>query len=179
MLVLKIPKTELFNEKTQTFSYIEGRTLHMEHSLLSISKWESKWHILFIGNESITELQMRDYFKCMIINPKEGDEDAIDVLTPDKVQEIENYIADPMTAAHLKKLPESHTNGDPPWSDMIYYYMFSYRISKECEKWHINRLITLITIFALDAQPQKKKTTAEILAHHRAVNAERRAQHRH
>lgn len=178
-LPITIKSGEFFDEAAQEFRYTKETTFQLEHSLLSISKWEKKWHVQFIGNESMTQEMIKDYIKCMCISANANLE-LLDLLTEDQFQEIKDYIADSQSATgKLKDIQSDKKNSDPPTSEFIYSWMIELKIPMEAEKWHINRLLKLIHILALDNQPEKHMTQAQINAHHRAVNAARRAQHIH
>lgn len=179
-LSIKVKSGEWFDETTQTFKYSKESTIQLEHSLLSISKWEKKWHVCFIGNDSLTAEQTMDYIKCMAISAN-ANVDLLDMITGEQLQEIKDYIADSQSATgKLKDLPPGKgKSNDPPTSEFIYSWMIGLDIPMECEKWHINRLLKLIHIRALDNQPEQHMTPAQIRAHHQAVNAARRAKHAH
>lgn len=176
MLEITVKSGEWFDERTNEFRYTKETKFQLEHSLLSISKWEKKWHVQFIGNENLMQEQMLDYIKCMCINAN-ANTDLLESLTIDQFQEIKDYIADSQSATgKLKDIPDNgKKNHDPPTSEFIYSWMIALEIPMECEKWHINRLLKLIHIRALDNQPEQHHTQAQINAHHRAVNAARRA----
>lgn len=179
-LTIKVKSKEWFDETTQEFHSIKGATFQLEHSLLSISKWERKWHVCFIGNANLTQEQIMDYFKCMCINAN-ANTDILEGMTAEQINEIKDYIEDSQSATGKLKDIKGPSSGvsDPPTSEFIYSWMLSLKIPMECEKWHINRLLKLIHIRALDNQPEKHMSQAEINAHHRAVNAARRAKHAH
>lgn len=166
---------ELWDEKNELFlrpSFKKDVTLRLEHSLISISKWEAKWHIPFIDSKK-TDEQTIDYIKCMTLN--EVDDEVYNWLTPSNIVEINNYIADPMTATtitehgHQKKATEKVT------SELIYYWMIQFNVPVEFEKWHINRLIMLIRVCSAKSEKPRKMTLNEIAAQNRAINAARRA----
>ena len=175
MLQITVPETELFDEKTETFIHIKSTQLKLEHSLLSISKWESKWCKPFLSkdaNDHRTNKEMLDYIKCMTLNtvPKE----VYSALTQENLQTITNYINHPMTASTVT-IPEKNVpfRKEIVTSELIYYWMIACQIPFECEKWHINRLIMLIKICNAKNNP-KKMTKEEVLAQNRALNKARR-----
>lgn len=180
MLEIIIKSGEWFDESSQTFQYSKETKFQLEHSLLSISKWERKWHVQFVGNDHMTQEQTLDYIKCMCINPN-SNINLLELITSEQFQEIKDYIADSQSATgKLKQIqPGKGTSKDPPTSEFIYSWMINLNIPKECEKWHINRLLKLIHIMALNNQPEKHMSQSQIRAHHRAVNAARRAKHAH
>lgn len=178
MLEITIQSGQWFDEEQEIFRYSKETKFQLEHSLLSISKWEKKWHVCFIGNEELTAEQIKDYIKCMCTNSN-ANADLLDLLTVKQFQEIKDYIADSQSATgKLKDVISDKKSNDPPTSDFIYSWMIGLEIPMECEKWHINRLLKLIHIRALDNQPEKHMTPAQIRAHHQAVNAARRAKHK-
>lgn len=174
MLPIEIPEREFFDERTEKFGKIKGVTLNLEHSLISISKWESKWHIPFFESEKTIE-QTMDYIRCMVIN-REIPEDSIifNFLTQDDVKKINEYINDSMTATTIKD-SGGHTKNQIITSELIYYWMIQYNIPHEFEKWHINRLITLIRVCSEESKPKRKMSKREIMAQNKARNAARRA----
>lgn len=179
MLEIIVKSGEWFDEVTQTFRYSKETKFQLEHSLLSISKWERKWHLQFIGNEKLTKEQIMDYIKCMCISAN-ANTDLLENISQEQFQEIRDYIADSQSATgKLKEIKSKSSAKDPPTSDFIYSWMIELKIPKECEKWHLNRLLKLVHILALDNQPEKHMSKADIAAHHKAVNAARRAKHVH
>lgn len=174
MLSIEIPEREFFDERTEKFGKIKGATLNLEHSLISISKWESKWHIPFFESEKTIE-QTMDYIRCMVIN-REIPEDSIifNFLTQDDVKKINEYINDSMTATTIKD-SGGHTKNQIITSELIYYWMIQYNIPHEFEKWHINRLITLIRVCSEESKPKRKMSKREIMAQNKARNAARKA----
>lgn len=177
---ITIPATELWDPVEHRFHDVKECTINLEHSLISLSKWESKWKIPFIGNKNLTPEQMLDYFRCMTIE-KNVDPMVYRCLGNDQIQEILSYIDDPMTATWFGKSEDdiaSLTDNRAVTSELIYYWMFANGISKDCEKWHLNVLITLIHVFSEENKPKKKRSEAEKMAHHRALIKARRAKRR-
>lgn len=176
MLRLTIPDMELWDEETQTFQYINGGTLVLEHSLIAISKWESKWHKPFLNGS--TELSMEetlDYIRCMTVNPGVNP-DIYNILKNEHFLYINSYIEDPSTATmfYSDDLSSESGNSEVVTSELIYYWMVAYNIPFEAQKWHINRLIALIKICNIKNQPPKQLTQAEIFERNRRLNEERR-----
>lgn len=174
MLKIDIPEREYFDEKTETFGKIKATRLYLEHSLISISKWESKWHVSFFDSEKTTE-QTLDYIRCMILN-REIDDDSIilNFLTSEDVEKINNYINDPMTATVIKD-DGKRGRQQKVTSELIYCWMVQFNIPAEFEKWHINRLIMLIRVCSEENKPKKKMSRQEIMAENKARNAARKA----
>ena len=174
MLVLKIPEQEYFDEAHQEFTYCRACTLKLEHSLVSISKWESKWKKPFLTPEPKTPAEFKDYIRCMTINQDIPDE-AYELMGYDNVKKIEEYIMDPATATTVTDRRKSKGGkGETPTSELIYYWMISNGIPFECEKWRLNRLITLIKICNAKGNPQQM-SKQEIYAMNAALNNSRRA----
>lgn len=175
MLEIIVPETELFDNRTYTFIYIKEQKLKLEHSLVSISKWEMKWHKSYFLHKEKTAEEFCDYIKCMTLTQNVNPNLYLG-LTTGNLNEIVNYINDPMTAATFSDKHES----DPYHfltSDIIYYWMFSYGIPEQCAKWHFNRLMALIKVFSdkNSTEESKKRTTEEIMEENRRKNAEMRA----
>lgn len=143
-LTLHIKETELFNQATGTFFYTKPQTLVLEHSLVSISKWESKWHKMYLETPKKSNEELIDYVRCMTINKNVPDY-VYYALTQDDVTEIVKYMEDPMTASSVTFYGKSGAH-EPVSSELIYYWMIAFGIPVEFEKWHINRLLMLIKI---------------------------------
>lgn len=173
MLQIEIPSRELWDETNEEFITFEGQKLTLEHSLISISKWESKWHKPFISKIDKTSEETIDYIKCMTITPN-VDLDIYNYVTNDNIAKVNEYIADSMSATKVKELKGNTRNNEPVTSELIYYWMFSLNIPKECEQWHLNRLLTLIKIFNIKNTPAKKMSKQELMSRNAAINAARR-----
>ncbi len=172
MLEITIPETELFDESTSTFNSIKGYTLKLEHSLLSVSKWEAKWKKPFLTDHQKTEAEALDYIRCMTLT--QGIPDVAYLAIPqDEMQRIADYINDPMTATTF--------SGNEPrsnqivTSELIYYNMVAAGVPFECQKWHLNRLLTLLRICGIKSKPSKKMSPNQIRSQNAALNAARRA----
>jgi len=176
MLKLTIQKGELFNENTQEFISLKNPvTLTLEHSLVSISKWEAKWKKSFLSTNNKTREETIDYVKCMTLT-QGVDPSAYYFLSNQDIKKIDEYINDPMTATTFSeketgkgRLPKVIT------SEQIYSWMVMYNIPFECQKWHLARLMVLIRICANANAPQKKMSTKEILSRNSSLNQARRA----
>lgn len=174
MLRIEIPEREYFDERTERFGTIKATTLYLEHSLISISKWEAKWHLPFFDSDKTNE-QTLDYIRCMILN-REIDEKTyyVNLLTSDDIKKINDYINDPMTATLITDDGKRGRN-QKVTSELIYYWMIQFNIPAEFEKWHINRLIMLIRVCGEENKPKKKMSRKEIMAQNKALNAARKA----
>lgn len=175
MLVITIPAVEMFDERTQTFSSTKETTLELEHSLISISKWESKWHKPFLSKEEKTIEETIDYIKCMTMT-RNVDPNAYNCLTNSNIQEINNYIDDPMTATTFSEDAKEGGRKEVVTSELIYYWMIAQTVPMECQKWHINRLLTLLRICDVKNSPPKKSSKREIANRYAALNAARKKQ---
>lgn len=174
MLEIVVPKSEAYDEVNNIFISVRETVLHLEHSLLSISKWESKWHEPFLSpkKEGHTTEQLLDYIKCMTLT-RNVDPYIYNALTRKNLEQINAYINDPMTATTITDHGNKAPKREIITSELIYYWMVNYNIPFECEKWHINRLIMLIRVCSAKANPSKMSPKA-ILAQNRKLNAARR-----
>ncbi len=173
MLTIIVPSQEFFNEETETFFQTNEYTLKLEHSLLSISKWESQYHKPFLSrnkDDVHTPKEMLDYIKCMTLNTNVPSM-VYDILTNDNLLEINDYIKNPMTATTIRKMPNS--NNQIITSELIYYWMTAFNIPFECEKWHFNRLIMLIRV--CNAMTNPPKNSRPDMAARRNLNESRLA----
>lgn len=175
MLLLEIPETELFDESTDRFITIKAQTLKLEHSLISISKWESRWLKPFLSSNNKTREELLDYIKCMIVSPIQ-DPNIINYISAKEIKTISDYMDSPMTATTVTFFEQNKQKqkSETITSELIYYWMISAGIPFECEKWHINRLFALLKIFSAKNTP-KKKMTKDMAQSQAALNAKRRA----
>ena len=175
MLRITIPATEMFDERTQMFISSKEYTLKLEHSLLSISKWESKWCRAFLSKHVKTYEETIDYIKCMTITPNVPDE-VYTRLTRYNIEQINKYIEAPMTATSFMEDRKGKHNSETITSELIYYWMIALNIPFKCEKWHLNRLLALVRVCNIKNQPPKKMSKSEIMSRNRALNEARRQQ---
>lgn len=174
MLILDIPEEEDWDELNKKFIYKKAYRIQLEHSLLSLSKWESKWCVPFIGKKDMTNEQVIDYIKCMTITQNVPDE-VFHRLNMKHYSEVTKYIESPMTATWFSKNEErGKINNEQITSELIYYWMVALQIPFECQKWHLNRLITLIRVCNVKNQPPKKMSIAEIANRNKALNEARK-----
>lgn len=175
MLNITIPAREEFDSDTGFFSYYEATNLSLEHSLLAISKWESKWQKPFFDKDKMTNEEFIDYVRCMTIT-KNVPFDAYYRLGPKEFSKIEKYITSPMTATTFSQFQKQKPGRERITSELIYYWMITAQIPFEAEKWHINRLFTLIRICDIkNNSGNNKMSKKDIYAHNRQLNAARRA----
>lgn len=175
MLTITIPATEQFDESRGEFLETKEQTLQLEHSLVSISKWESKWCKPFLGKHEKTAAETIDYIKCMTLNKNVSDE-VYGCLTQDNVRDINEYIGAPMTATYFYTNERGKKNNEQITSELIYYWMIALNIPFECQKWHLNRLLTLIRVCNLKNSPPKKMSKRDIASRNAQLNAARRKQ---
>lgn len=173
MLVIMVPGQEMYDASKNLFTTYKDTFLSLEHSLVSISKWESKWHKPFYSNKEKTKEEVKDYIRCMTVGSI-SDEFVYDRLTDENVKAINEYILDPMTATTINEQKKKPSR-EILTSEVFYYLMVAYNIPFECQKWHINRLMTLIKICEIKNAPPKKMSKSEILRQNHSLNAARRA----
>lgn len=175
MLTITIPATEEFDESKGEFVYVKEQTLQLEHSLLSISKWESKWCKPFLAKRDKTSDEIIDYIKCMTLNKNVSD-NIYGCLTQANISAINDYISAPMTATTFSEDKNGRPNREIITSELIYYWMIALQIPFECQKWHINRLLTLIRVCNVKNAPPKKMGKSDLMRRNAALNAARRQQ---
>lgn len=177
MLQITIPSQEIFDEHTNEFHYTKEYNLRLEHSLVSISKWESKFCKPFLTKDSKTYEETIEYVKCMTITQNVPDE-AYQFLTDENVAEVAKYVEAPMTATWFSNVQEegkASNNKEVITSELIYYWMITLQIPVEFQTWHLNRLLTLIRICNVKNQPDKKMSKKELMSRNAKLNAQRRA----
>lgn len=176
MLQLEIPEREYFDEETFTFIKYKKEVLQLEHSLVSISKWEATWHKPFLGKTPKTVEEMTDYLKCMTITQNVKPE--IYMNLPQSIfDKVEDYMNQTMTATWFNDPPNAPKSKEIITSEIIYYWMIAQNIPIECQKWHLNRLLTLVRVCSIKNQPPKKQNKKDMLSQRNALNQARRAQH--
>ena len=173
MLTITVPACEYYDEKADEFRFCKEQILCLEHSLVSISKWESKWHKPFLSKDKKTAEETLDYIRCMTLT-QNVNPDVYNFLTADNIKEIENYIDDPMTATWFNEEPNSPKSRNVVTAEIIYYWMIGFNIPFECQKWHLNRLLTLIRVCNIKSAPPKKMGRQETMSRNTALNAARR-----
>lgn len=178
MLELLIPATEWYDEKKNEFITIlpKDQHLRLEHSLVSLSKWESKWCKPFLSLEPKTLEESVDYIRCMTIT-QNVDPKAYSCVNNSHIAKVNEYIEAPMTATTFWQ----KSNGGPKevvTSELIYYWMIALNIPFECQKWHLNRLLTLINVCNIKNSPDSNKmSNREIYERNRALNEARKKQY--
>lgn len=180
MIEITIPETEIYNSETAEFFYPVKKpiTLRLEHSLVSLQKWESKWHKPFLGKEEKSKEETLDYVRFMCITPN-VDPEVYQYIPAEEMKRIGDYIEDPMTATWFG---DSKKSGPPPkkeviTAEIVYYWMITLGIPSEYRKWHLNQLLTLIRVINAKNAPKKKRNRKETLADYARINAIRRAKY--
>ena len=175
MLQITIPETDLWDEASQTFISTKEQTLQLEHSLVSLSKWESKWNKSFLSSREKTYEETIDYIKCMTLTPNVKPE-VYRGLTKSNIEQINKYIEAPMTATSFVEDKRGTGSRATITSELIYYWMIALNIPFECQKWHLNRLLTLIRVCEIKSQPPKKMSNREIMNRNSSLNSARKKQ---
>ena len=173
MISIHIPSSEYFDEKKNEFVSIKEQDILLEHSLISVSKWESKWHKPFLEKNDKTTEEVIDYLRCMTIT-QNVDSNVYYNISESDILRIKDYIDDSMTATTFSN--QGPKNRSVITAEIIYYWMVTFNIPFECQKWHLNRLLTLVNVCSIKNQPAKKMSKADIRSRNAALNAARRAQ---
>lgn len=173
MLRITIPEREFWDEAKEEFIKTKTTTLQLEHSLVSLSKWESKWHKPFLGKGDKTVEETVDYIRCMTIT-QNVDPLVYSSITSDIIKQVSDYITDPMTATWFPKDDKSAPSREIITAEIVYYWMVTLNIPFECQKWHLNRLLTLIRVCNAKSAPPKKLSKKQLAERNAAINAARR-----
>ena len=176
MLEIIIEAKEFYNQQQNRFITTLPCTLTLEHSLISLAKWESKWHIPYLSDVEKTAEQELDYIRCMVIG-KLPTYPVLSVLTEDNILAIKDYIDNPMTATTFSKKDRTNLKKETITAEVIYQRMFANNIPMECQKWHLNRLLTLIKVCNFQNAPAQKMNKKQSAAWAAEQNALRRAKH--
>ena len=166
---------EGWDERTEQFVEAKTQKLQLEHSLVSISKWESKWCKAFLSKAKKTDEEVLDYVRCMTITQNVNPE-VYNHLSIKNIEEINKYIEAPMTATVFSEEKGGKANREVVTSELIYFWMIAQNIPSKYEKWHLNRLLTLIRICNIKNAPPKKMRRRDTLSRNAALNAARRKQ---
>ena len=173
MLTIYIEPSELTVENGDEITFVteEGGQLVLEHSLISLSKWESIYHRPFLSEPPVTEKETRDYIECMTVSSR--GKNLYERLDSSDLERINQYLLDSRTATTFRETPTETARKKIITSEMIYYQMIAHGIPFECQKWHISRLLTLLRVVDSYNAPQKKTSVRDLAARNRALNKER------
>lgn len=182
MLEITVPATNnLWDPVSEQFLTTKETRLSLEHSLVSLTKWESKWHVPFLGNRQLTPEQLRDYVRCMTIT-QHVDPLVYYALTQENLNDIMMYVENPMSATTINEKALRAAQKGPRGgnevitNELIYYWMTALNIPFDpCQKWHLNRLMMLIKVASIKQQPPKKMSKADAMSQQKALNAARKA----
>lgn len=174
MLKIVVGGTEAFDEATSTFVTQGGTAIELEHSLVSLSKWESKFEKPFLGKGEKTTEEVLAYIEGMILG--EVPEGILSQLSEDNVAEINRYIDAKMSATWFRETPGAPPSREIITAELIYYWMVEFKIPFECQYWHLNRLFTLIRVCNMKGAKPQKMSRGEIARRNRELNAQRKAQ---
>lgn len=172
MLDVYVEGRETYNEDTNEFGMIAGETLHLEFSLIALSKWESKYKVPFLSKKEFTPNEMLYMVECMCVKPPK-DRQIIQCISAPTMSLIREYINDPYSATTIKQEDQS-PNREIITSELIYYWLVAGEIPFEVEKWHLNRLFKLVEIVSIKNQPAKKMSQKDIAHQNASLNAARR-----
>jgi len=173
MLTLTIPEQEFYDPIKEKFFQEKEVSLVMEHSLVSLSKWEAIWKKPFLTKGNKTKEETIDYLRQMVITQNVSDY-VFSRLTQENIDRVTSYIEDSMSATTFKEEKGSSSH-EIITSELIYYWMIAFQIPFECQKWHLNRLLNLIKICNIKNKPAKKRSTRDVLRENKALNDARRA----
>lgn len=191
MLLLELTPVECFDERNDVFYYAypwdktkpvtadQIFKIQLEHSLLSLSRWEEKWKVPFLVKEPEKSIeQVLDYIRFMTLT-KNVPSGVYNSFTQDQVDKIVSYIEDPHTATWFSERGGQNAPGGKEriiTAEIIYYWMIANNIPWDpCERWHLNKLLTLIRVCSIENTPKKKQSKAEIANEYRQIKAARRA----
>lgn len=178
MRTITIPKQDFWDERNNQFIKQDESTFTIEHSLVSLSKWEQIWEKPFLGETAKTKEETLSYVGCMI-QESDFDHSNLLYLSNENITDINNYIDQKMTATTFNERPSGRGSREIITAEVIYYWMVTQTIPFETQYWHLNRLLTLIKVISHKNAPQKKMSRRDIAAQNRALNAQRREQQGH
>ncbi len=177
MLEIRVPASEVYQAWNNTFINVQSCVLTLEHSLISVAKWEAKWHIPYLNARKKTTAQDLDYIRCMVIGPVKDDA-IFAALSSENIADIRKYIDDTMTATTFSEsLNTKKHSKEVVTAEILYHRMFTNNIPMECQKWHLNRLLTLIRVCDTKNSPPSKMNKKQTASHYAEQNALRRAKY--
>lgn len=174
MITIHLKEEELYDSEKQEFTTVKAKTVHLEHSLISIHEWEKKWHIPFLREfPKKTREQEMDYFRCMSIDGPLSDYDLMR-FTAEDIKRVNDYIRDPMTATTFKDDPHMRKDNRVITAELLYSRMITYGVPFECRKWHLNSLMTLLRACYEDNKPKKKMSKKDTYNRYNQIEAANR-----
>lgn len=178
MLQIEVNGTQLWDEEKEQFVSTDSTVIRLEHSLVSISKWESIYKRPYLVPQRFSQKETVDYIKCMCLDDNISDEVFFAVYGDSSLmKQIDDYINSSPTATTINDNDKKKRNSEKITSELIYYWMVANEIPFTCETWHIERLLTLIRVCNVKNQPPKKQSSKDIYARNKQLNAARRAKH--
>lgn len=180
MLTITIPPGEFYDESKNEFIYVKEQVLQLEHSLVSLSKWESKWHKPFLSKRGLTREETIDYIRCMTVT-QNVDPSCYYGINNEILSQVIAYIEDPMSATTVARYKTDQNKSNKViTAELIYYWMISLGIPFDCRKWHLNRLLMLIEVCSIENEKAMggkngKMSKKETMAWNKAQNKARRA----
>lgn len=175
MLKIVVPGVEMFNDETREFTTVGDVVIELEHSLVSLSKWESEFEKPFLGKETKTTEEVLAYIKAMTLTPNVSEE-IYEKLSEDNIASVHQYIDAKMSGTTFYEVQPEAKNQETVTAELIYYWMIVFQIPFECDRWHLNRLFTLIRVCNVKQSKPKKMSRAELAARNRELNARRKAE---
>jgi len=175
VLTITVPGKEFYDEEKNKFFTVDDAVLELEHSLASLSKWESIHQKPFLGDDARTAEEVFSYIECMLLSP-EIPPGVLSNLTQQNFDDINAYVQSMQTATTFGKTPKATGPGETITSELIYYWMVAFKIPWEAQYWHLNRLFALIRVCNIKNQPPKKMSRQEQARQYRELNEKRRAQ---
>lgn len=175
MLTIVVGEVEAFDSSSKEFTTQGGTSIELEHSLVSLSKWESKHEKPFLSKEEKTSKEVLDYIKFMVVTPKVPEELFLE-LSEKNIKDINSYIDAKMTATTISELPNQPRQSEIITAEIVYYWMISFNIPFECENWHLNRLFTLIRVCNIKQEKPRTMSRSALASRNREINAQRKAQ---
>lgn len=173
MLKITIPSIELYDEVNDEFITSKEQILQLEHSLVSLSKWETRWHKPFLSKAEKNTEETIDYIKCMTIT-QNVDDSVYDYITGNNIKSVQKYIESPMTATTFSN-GDNTPNREVVTAEIIYYWMITFNIPFECQKWHLDKLLTLISVCSIKNASPKKMSRQEMANRNSSLNKTRRS----
>ena len=173
MLTIEVVTQDGYDEETEQFVAASVVVLELEHSLASLSKWESTFEKPFLNTFEKTPLEVMVYFMAMTLTPNVPSE-VYKHLSNENIDEINNYINSKQNATTFSNLGEERSR-EIITAEVIYYWMVAMQIPFECQYWHLNKLLALVRVINLKNAPKKKMSAAEIASRNRELNSQRRA----